>query len=149
MAPARSAELSQEGARVTLDQIPLFSMLKAKLGYDNRREQVIAQNVANSETPGYAPKDLKAFDFHAAMQQGSGSAVARTHSGHLIGRVRPSAALTPQVAPDGEEKIDGNQVVLEEQMMKMSDARADYDAAISLYQQSMTMLRTAARRPGA
>ena len=33
-------------------------------------------------------------------------------------------------------------------MMKMSDARADYDAAISLYQQSMTMLRTAARRPG-
>ena len=33
-------------------------------------------------------------------------------------------------------------------MMKMTDARADYDAAISLYQQSLSLLRTAARRPG-
>ena len=131
---------------MTLDQIPLFSMLKAKLGYDARRQTVIAQNVANSETPGYAPKDLKAFSFAAAMQEGS--AMGRTQAGHMSGRMRSSAAMTPQEAPDTEGKLDGNKVVLEEQMMKMSDARADYDAAISLYQQSMTMLRTAARRPG-
>ena len=131
---------------MTLDQIPLFSMLKAKLGYDAKRQTVIAQNVANSETPGYAPKDLKAFSFAAAMQQGS--AMGRTQAAHMSGRIRSSAAMTAQDAPDTEAKLDGNQVVLEEQMMKMSDARADYDAAISLYQQSMTMLRTAARRPG-
>lgn len=131
---------------MTLDQIPLLSMLKAKMGYDAKRQTVIAQNVANSETPGYSPKDLQAFSFAAAVQQGS--SVARTQAGHLSGVTHASAPLTPQDAPDAEAKLDGNRVVLEEQMMKMSDARTDYDAAISLYQQSMTMLRTAARRPG-
>ena len=131
---------------MTLDSIPLFSMLKAKLGYDTKRQSLIAENVANSETPGFKPRDLNAFTFQAAMR--SGANVARTASGHLVGRANPTVGLTPQDAPDTEARLDGNQVVLEEQMMKMSDARADYDAAISLYQQSMTMLRTAARRPG-
>ena len=131
---------------MTLDSIPLFSMLKAKLGYDAQRQSLIAQNVANSETPGYAPRDLKAFSFQSAMQ--GATAVARTSAGHLAGRVTTSAAAAPVEAPDAEARLDGNQVVLEEQMMKMSDARGDYDAAISLYQQSMTLLRTAARRPG-
>ncbi len=131
---------------MTLDDIPLFGMLKAKLGYDARRQGLIAQNVANSETPGFAPKDLKAFSFEAAMQGGTG--MARTQGGHIVGRVKASAASRPISAPDGEARLDGNQVVLEEQMMKMSEARADYDAAISMYQQSMSMLRTAARKPG-
>lgn len=131
---------------MSLNSIPLLSMLKAKLGYDTKRQSVIAENVANSETPGYAPRDLKAFSFEATLQSAGG--VARTDAGHLSGITRPPAALAPQTAPDSEARLDGNQVVLEEQMMKMSDARSDYDTAITLYQQSMTMLRTAARRPG-
>ena len=39
-------------------------------------------------------------------------------------------------------------MVLEEEMLKMSDSRAGYDTAVSLYQQSLAMLRTAARAPG-
>lgn len=131
---------------MTLDEIPLLSMLKAKLGYDARRQNVIAQNVANSETPGFAPQDLKAFNYQVARAPSGG--VARTSVNHLSGRVTPPAGLRPLDAPDSEMRLDGNQVVLEEQMMKMSDTRADYDAAISLYQQSMALLRTAARRPG-
>ena len=49
---------------------------------------------------------------------------------------------------DSETKLDGNSVVLEEEMMKMSDARMNYDAAISFYQKSLNMLRMAARAPG-
>ena len=41
----------------------------------------------------------------------------------------------------------GNAVSLEDQMLKMTDARMNYDAAISFYQKSMTMLRMAARKP--
>ena len=131
---------------MTLDDIPILNMLKAKLGYDARRQGLIAQNVANSETPGFAPKDLKAFSFQAALQGGTG--MARTQGGHIAGRANGASAAKAVAAPDSEARLDGNQVVLEEQMMKMSEARADYDAAISLYQQSMSMLRTAARRPG-
>ena len=39
-------------------------------------------------------------------------------------------------------------VVLEEEMMKMSDARMNYDAAISFYQKSLGLLRMASRAPG-
>ncbi len=49
---------------------------------------------------------------------------------------------------DSETTLNGNSVVLEEEMMKMSEARMDYDAAIGFYQKSMTLLRMAARAPG-
>jgi flagellar basal-body rod protein FlgB len=51
-------------------------------------------------------------------------------------------------APDSETTLNGNSVVLEEEMIKMSDARMNYDAAISFYQKSMNLLRLAARAPG-
>ena len=50
---------------------------------------------------------------------------------------------------DTETTLDGNSVVLEEEMMKMTDARMNYDAAISFYQKSLGLLRMATRRPGA
>jgi len=34
-------------------------------------------------------------------------------------------------------------------MIKMTEARMNYDAAISFYQKSMSLLRMAARKPGA
>ena len=33
-------------------------------------------------------------------------------------------------------------------MIKMNQAKADYDAAIGLYQKSLSLLRMAARKPG-
>ena len=43
---------------MNVDSIPLFGLLKGKLGYLNQRQRLIAQNVANADTPGYAPTDL-------------------------------------------------------------------------------------------
>lgn len=134
-----------------LEQIPLFAMLKSKLGYDAQRQRVIGQNVANADTPGYAPKDLNTFTFDGALKaQAAGTGVdpVRTNSMHIAGRARPSAAWKHLAAPDSEARLDGNQVVLEEQMMKMSEARGDYEAALTLYSQSMNLLRTAAKAPG-
>lgn len=139
---------------MSLDAVPLFSMLKARMGYETQRQRVLSENVANSDTPGFAPRDLKAFSFAGALQAAAG--VVRptlTQAGHMTSRRAAqagssSAVFKPQNSPDGEARLDGNQVVLEEEMTKMSDSRADYDAAVTLYQQSLTMLRTAARAPG-
>ena len=49
---------------------------------------------------------------------------------------------------DSETTLDGNKVVLEDQMAKMTEARMDYEAAIGFYQKSLEMLRMAARPPG-
>lgn len=137
---------------MTLDQIPLFAMLKGKLGYLNDRQRLIAQNVANADTPGYAPGDLKPFTIKAALAgpalASSGVTATRTNQSHM-----PTAAKRPVKwkeveGSDSEVQLDGNKVVLEEQMMKMTEARLDYDAAIGFYEKSAGMLRMAAKKPG-
>ena len=136
-----------------LDDIPLFSMLKGRLGYVNQRERLLSENIANADTPGYAPRDLKPFSFEAILRPRIGlSGLAQTDPAHIAGRApTPGGSADPyrpQVSPDSETRLDGNQVVLEEQMAKMTGARIDYEAAIDFYQQSMTLLTTAARAPG-
>ena len=131
-----------------LDAIPVFALLKAKLGYDGERQKVIAQNVANADTPGYAPRDLSSFSFSGALSQAGGIAPVRTHAAHLAGRPASAGAWKAADAPDTEARIDGNQVVLEEQMMKLNDASSDYQTALTLYSQSLGLLRTAAKAPG-
>ena len=143
---------------MTLDEIPLFAMLKGKLGYLSDRQRLIAQNVANADTPGYAPSDLKPFSIPtalaAAASPGPGAAqgavtAARTNVTHISTKPPPKTTWKTTTGPDSEVTLDGNQVVLEDQMMKMTESRLDYDAAIGLYQKSVAMLRLAARRPGA
>ncbi|MBE7218867.1 MAG: flagellar basal body rod protein FlgB [Caulobacteraceae bacterium] len=132
-----------------LDSIPVFAVLKAKLGYDSERQKLISQNVANADTPGYAPKDLSKFSFGGALQAAAGGvAPVRTHAMHLAGRAAQAGGWKAAAAPDSEARLDGGQVVLEDQMMKMTEARTDYEAALTLYSQSLNLLRTAAKAPG-
>jgi flagellar basal-body rod protein FlgB len=133
--------------------IPLFAMLRGRLGYLSQRQRVIAENVANSDTPGYRPSDLKPFNFQAQVQAQAGGAgvQAVTQPGHMQAagaRAGAGPALKPVKTQDSEITLDGNGVVLEEEMMKLTDARMNYDAAIGFYQKSLNLLRMAARPPG-
>jgi flagellar basal-body rod protein FlgB len=49
---------------------------------------------------------------------------------------------------DERQRVIAENVVVEEQMLKMAESRMSYDAAIGFYQKSMQMLRMAARAPG-
>ncbi|MFN3523239.1 MAG: flagellar basal body rod protein FlgB [Phenylobacterium sp.] len=137
---------------MNLADIPLFSMLRNRLGYLGDRQRVIAENIANSDTPLYTPKDLKPFSFQAsveAVQMSAASAPARTQAGHMAGTVsKTNSGFRPMRKKDSETTLDGNSVVLEEETIKMADARMNYDAAISFYQKSLGLLRMAARAPG-
>jgi flagellar basal-body rod protein FlgB len=134
-----------------LTQIPLFAMLRGRLGYLSDRQQVISQNVANSDTPGFQPKDLKPFTFDAQV---SAESAARepvmTDPGHMQphGRTGAGSGFNPVVSRDSETRLDGNSVVLEEEMMKLTDARMSYQAAISFYEHSLNLLKIAAKPPG-
>ncbi len=132
--------------------LPLLSQIKGRLTWLDERQRVVAQNVANADTPGYVARDLKApTDFAAAMRQGGGLQMRQTTAAHMpsAGRTaRRVARFTSQAAPDSETTLDGNSVVVEEQMLKMAESRMAYDAAIGLYQKSMSMLRLAAKMPG-
>ncbi|ODT60356.1 MAG: flagellar basal-body rod protein FlgB [Phenylobacterium sp. SCN 69-14] len=133
-----------------LNEIPLFAMLKGRLGHLGERQRLISQNVANSDTPGYTPGDLKPFTFQAKLQaaQASATAQAVTQPGHMTPASQHRSPYKAVKAKDSETTLDGNSVVLEEEMLKMTEARMNYDAAISFYQKSLAMLRLASRSPG-
>ena len=143
---------------MNITDIPLFSMLRSRLGYLSDRQNVIAENIANANTPDFVARDVKPFSFDAHMKGVGGAgaggqlgvaAPVMTRSGHLPGIAGKGQAYAKAVkARDSETTLDGNAVVLEDQMMKLTETRMQYDAAIGFYQKSMGLLRMAARRPG-
>jgi flagellar basal-body rod protein FlgB len=61
---------------------------------------------------------------------------------------RPSApGVTTLSSPDSETTLDGNSVVVEEQMMKIAETRMDFETMVGLYQKSLGLLRLASRSP--
>ncbi|KPF83847.1 flagellar biosynthesis protein FlgB [Brevundimonas sp. AAP58] len=132
--------------------LPLLGQIRGRLTWLDERQRLIAQNVANSDTPGYVGRDLRQpTDFAAALRDGGGLHMAQTRPGHMpVGGPNgaPVARFTSEAAPDSETTLDGNAVVVEEQMLKMAESRMAYDAAIGLYQKSLAMLRLAAKPPG-
>jgi flagellar basal-body rod protein FlgB len=135
-----------------LTQIPLFAMLRGRLGYLSERQKTIAQNVANESTANYASQDLKPFSFDAKVEMKQGATeMAATAPGHIQppgARRGLGAAYKAVRTPGSETTLNGNSVVLEEEMIKMGDARMNYDAAIGFYQKPLNLLRLAAKPPG-
>ncbi len=151
---------------MNLDEIPLMGILKNRMTYISQREKLIAQNVANTDTPGYAPHDLKPFTVQGAsgsglaMSQPSGSGGGGAPSGfamsqpistnpaHLQGTVSSTGPWKAIKTSDTETTLDGNKVTLEDEMAKMTTSRLDYEAAVGFYQKALGMLALAARKPG-
>ncbi len=137
---------------MTLDDIPLFSTLKSRLGYLTDRQNLIAENVANADTAGYAPRDLSPFTVPGS--DGSGQLTMAPVQGNPAFLTAPGMAMIgaatwkAKTTPDSETTVNGNQVVLEEEMMKMTDARMNYETALGFYQKSMSMIQLALRTPG-
>ena len=137
-----------------VDDIPLLTALKGRLQYLNKRQNVIAENVANADVAGFTPKDVKAPSFQQLLGHSQGPGVVTlsvADAGHISSPGSSTSDALQMKAvdtPDSETRMDGNSVVLEEEMLKMAESRMDYDAAIGLYQHSLNMLKTAARKPG-
>jgi len=130
------------------DPLAIFAMLKSRLSYLADRQQVIAQNVANSDTPGFTPKDLKPFTLPGHGGAAGGLAPVTptlTSPMHMAAPTTAAAGAQAVSSPDSETTLNGNSVVLEDEMMKMSQARMNYDAAVAFYQQSMQLISTAAK----
>ena len=140
---------------MNIGDIPLFSMLRSRMGYLSDRQNVIAENIANANTPGFVARDVGPFSFEAQLRgQGAGLTMqpAQTKAGHMAAPPRrgggSQAYAKASKAGDSETTLDGNAVVLEDQMIKMTETRMQYDAAIGFYQKSLNILRLAAKPPG-
>lgn len=131
-----------------LTKIPLLSGLAARLDFLASRTSVIAENIANADTPDYVAKDLKTPTFRTMAQSAAAQPQPMRVSDPRHVAAAPGAQdrpFTVERAPDGEASLSGNQVSLETQAMKLSETRQEYALAANLYRKSLAMLRLAAR----
>jgi flagellar basal-body rod protein FlgB len=125
-----------------IGRIPLFDALAKRMSWLTARQTVLAENVANANTPGYIAKDVKEPDFGSLVKQSSGVLqLAATQPGHFAPAVPNSNAQIVTLADD--HSLDGNGVSLEAQMMKVSTNAAEYALVTTLYKDNVTMIKTA------
>lgn len=125
-----------------LKSIPLFEAITRRMSWLTERQTVLAENVANANTPGYLEKDLKEPDFRALVQ-GSSSAVhlTATQPRHITSA--PHGAIVGAVDTTTDRTLNGNGVSIEAQMMKVSENTADYSLTTTLYKQNLALIKTA------
>jgi flagellar basal-body rod protein FlgB len=124
-----------------ISQIPLFSMLRTRMHWHQERQRLLAENVANADTPQFKARDLEPPALER-MQPGP-VALARTSAGHLS----PDAGAEAQFQHDRrggfEVRPAGNAVNLEEEMIKVASNQMDFQAATALYTRGLGLLKTA------
>jgi flagellar basal-body rod protein FlgB len=130
---------------MSINDLPVLSALRTKMQWHQERQRVLAENVSNSDSPGFRPRDLvePKLDKTGAVTGATGPlAMMRTSASHLTPSGAPStfdqnrnAGFTTRPA--------GNAVNLEEEMMKSAANQMDYAAATSLYAKSLHLLKTA------
>ena len=131
-----------------LNNLKLFKMAMTRMDWASQRQRVLSQNISNADTPEYRPKDLKALDFKQVLRghMEPRVQVARTDPGHLKGTIPEQDKFRDlSQRKTFEASPDGNQVVVEEQMQKVSDTRGAYDTAITLMQANLKMLTIAVK----
>lgn len=131
-----------------IGKIGYFAQLTQRMGLLNDRQRLLAENVANATTPRFVPRDVDMRAAERAAARGGGLRIAQTNSQHLGGSQAASNNARVVNRPDSETTLDGNAVVLEEQMIRVAETRLQFETAIGLYQKGLQMMRTATRRPG-
>ena len=129
-----------------MTDLTLVSMLKTRMHWQQTRQKLLAENVANANTPRFVPKDLKELSpAELVRPTGGGLAMAQTSPLHLAAMASENS-LDQRNAARFETRPSGNAVNLEDEMLKVSQNQSDYQLAASLYQKSLQMLRTAVGR---
>jgi flagellar basal-body rod protein FlgB len=123
------------------NDLPLLSMLKTKMHWHNTRQKILAENIANSDTPRFLPQDVKPL----ASIKGDipPVTVARTSPMHIQGIGNKGGEFGGDEARKFETAPSGNAVNLETEMTKIAENQLEYQTAVSLYQKSLGYLKIA------
>jgi len=106
------------------------------------RQVVIAENIAQADTPGYRARDLPEFgQIHAQARP-----MTVTRPGHLESGVQhpPLSPIVDRTAP--ARAPNGNTVSLEREMVRTAQNRQSHDMALAVYSSTRGILRSALGR---
>jgi flagellar basal-body rod protein FlgB len=127
-----------------VSQIGIFGLATQRLSWLDRRQELLSQNVANTDTPGYHDKDLRPFT--AALNQSLSPTLAQTDAAHLSGS-QDSPWQQDNSARPSERTSDGNSVSLEDQLIKIADTETSHALVTNLYTKYVSLFRLALGAP--
>ncbi|MCC7045692.1 MAG: hypothetical protein IT562_03180 [Alphaproteobacteria bacterium] len=143
-----------------LNNLAVFGLMRKRMAWLTDRQAVLAQNLANADTPNYASKDLAEPDFKRVLEAygigngkaGGGAAssgpvrLAATNAGH-VQPPTPEARVQRVGAKGGAERSPGgNDVSVEDQISKVTETQMDYQLTTNLYRKHLAMIKSVLRR---
>lgn len=139
-----------------IHDLPTIAALKDRMRFLQSRQKLLSQNIANADTPGYKPKDIRQLGIDPASR---GSDAARRLASAGSTSAYGLAATNPRhITPGGqgvatedrgatyETRPSGNSVDLENEMLKVSQNQIDFQTAANIYQRSLATLKIAIGR---
>ena len=129
---------------MAISDIPIFAMLRTRMHWHQERQRVLAENVANADTPNYRPNDLAEPKFNLPAPGSGPLQLVRTDAGHIGGSTGASGFRSEsrpyQVRPAG------NAVSLEDEMLKVAANQMDFQAVSALYTKGLGLIKLAVGR---
>jgi flagellar basal-body rod protein FlgB len=127
-----------------ISQLPIFSMLRTRMQWHQERQRLLAENVANADTPKFKPRDLAPPDLD--RMKPAAVALAQTSSTHLAS----STASGPvqfqldrrgafETRPAGNVKYPNINPLIE--MTDMREAQRNYEANINVIGATRRMIQ--------
>lgn len=130
---------------MAISDLPVFSLLRTRMQWHQERQRLLAENVANADTPGFRPRDLAEPAFSRALAQSGAVTMAATNSAHFgAGEGGPEQFRSRE--HHFMQRPAGNAVHLEDEMLKVASNQMDYQAASQLYARSLSLIKLALGR---
>ncbi len=120
-----------------------LSFQSKALGLRAYRQQILAGNIANADTPNYKARD---FDFSVALKdavagRSSGDLpLATTAPGHIQGTAGSSGATRLMYRTPAQDSVDGNTVDMDLERSAFSENALQYQAGLSFITHQLKML---------
>lgn len=130
-----------------LEKLEILQMAHAMASHAAVRQNAVAQNIANADTPDYRAKDVASFA-DTYEQTTGGSDMRASRSGHFGASPALAAADIRMIdrPVTGNETPNGNTVSLELEMLNAVEVKRQHDRALTIYRHSLDMMRTALGR---
>ena len=117
----------------------IFQTARSMAVHATQRQALVAENIANSDTPGYRARDLDLFASAFASSAGETSMRA-TRPAHF----RDAETASSRVRVRTDEAVpepNGNSVSLENEMVRAVEIKRQHDRAMAIYKSSLNILR--------
>jgi flagellar basal-body rod protein FlgB len=122
--------VSQQREKPMFESLDILRMAQSLATHSATRQQAIAQNVANADTPGYRSLDVVPFaEYWRDGQAAQGAAPS-------IRQEENPATVSP----------DGNTVSIENEMMRAVSAKQQHEMALGIYSMTRDLLRASIGR---